>query len=84
MNSKVNAMKSNFAYLFDVFFDGSVHCIDQNTCIFDIHSICNEPFNIGIENEPRILHISKDTTLEERREIEKNINKIFKSICLDI
>ena len=28
MNSKVNAMKSNFAYFFDIFFDGSVHCID--------------------------------------------------------
>ena len=28
MNSKVNIMKSNFAYLFDVFFDCSVHCID--------------------------------------------------------
>ena len=28
MNSKVDAMKSNFAYLFDVFSNGSVHCID--------------------------------------------------------
>ena len=52
MNSKVNAMKLDFAYLFDVFSDGSVHCIDQNTCIFNIHSISTEPFNIGIENEP--------------------------------
>ena len=34
MNSKVNAIKSDFAYLFDVFYDGSVHCVDQNTCIF--------------------------------------------------
>ena len=80
MNSKVNAMKLNFAYLFDVFYDGSVHCIDQTTYIFDIHSICTESFNIGIENEPCILHISKNITPKERREIEK----IFKSICLDI
>ena len=35
MNSKVNAMKSYFSYLFNVFSDGSVHCIYQNTCIFD-------------------------------------------------
>ena len=68
MNSKVNVMKSDFAYLFDVFSDGSVHCINQNTCIFNIHSICTKPFNIGIENEPRILHILKDVTPEERRE----------------
>ena len=71
MNSKVNTTKSDFAYLFDVFYDGSVRCIDQNTCIFDIYSICTELFNIGTENEPRNLHILKDTTPEERREIEK-------------
>ena len=80
MNSKINVMKSNFAYLSDVFSDGSVHCIDQNAYIFDIHSICTEPFNIGTENEPCILHILKNITLEERREIDK----IFKSIFLDI
>ena len=71
MNSKINAMKSNFAYFFDVFFEGSMHCIDQNTYIFNIHFICTEPFNIGTENKPRILHISKDITPEERREIKK-------------
>ena len=70
--------------MFDIFSYGSVHCIDQNTWIFDIHSISTEPFNIGTENEPRVLHISKDVTPEERREIENNINKICKSICLDI
>ena len=75
MNSKVNKMKSNFAYLFDVFSNGSVHCINQNTCIFDIHSISTKPFNIGTENEPRILHILKNITLEERREIEKILIK---------
>ena len=84
MNSKVNAMKSDFAYLFNVFSDCSVHYIEQNTCILDIHSISTEPFNIGIENKPHVLHISKDVTPEERREIENNINKICKSICLDI
>ena len=78
MNSKVNAMKSSFAYLFYVFSNGSMHCIDQNTCILDIHSICTEPFNIGTENELCILHISKDVTHEERREIEKILIKYSK------
>ena len=78
MNSKVNTMKSNFTYLFIVFSDGSVHCIDQNICIFDIYSIYTKPFNIGIENEPHILHILKDITLEERREIEKILIKYSK------
>ena len=78
MNSKVNAIKSDFAYLFDVFSYGSVHCIDQNTCIFDIHSISTKPFNIGIENEPHILHILKDITPEERREIKKILIKYSK------
>ena len=55
-----------------------MHCIDQNTCIFDIHSICTEPFNIGTENEPCILHILKDVTPEERREIEKILIKYSK------
>ena len=68
-------MKSNFNCLFDVFFNGSVHCFDQNTCIFDIHSICTELFNIDTENEPHIFHISKDITPEERREIEKLLIK---------
>ena len=78
MNSKVNAMKLDFAYLFDVFSDGSVHCINQNTCIFDIHSISTKPFNIDIKNEARILHISKDVTPEKRREIEKILIKYSK------
>ena len=71
-------MKSYFDYLFDVFSNGSVHCIDQNTCIFDIYSISTELFNIGTKNKPRILHISKDVTPEERREIEKILIKYSK------
>ena len=64
--------------MFDVFSDGSVHCNNHNTCIFDIHSISTELFNIGTENKPCILHILKDVTLEERREIEKILIKYSK------
>ena len=46
--------------------------------IFNIHSISTEPFNIGIENKPHVLHISKDVTPEERREIEKILIKYSK------
>ena len=38
---------------------------------------------MGTDENPHILHISKDFTHEERRELEKNINKILKSIRLD-
>ena len=55
-----------------------MHYINQDSCIFDIHSICTEPFNIGTENEPHILHILKDVTPEERREIEKILIKYSK------
>ena len=81
MKSKLNAMKSDFAYLFDVFYDGSVRCIDQNTCIFDIHSVSTKQFNIGTKNKPCILHILKYVTLEERREIEKILIKYSKVLA---
>ena len=44
MNSKVNAMKLNFAYLFDVFSDGSVYCIDQNIYALN-HLISTQKMN---------------------------------------
>ena len=78
LNSKLNLMKSNFAYLFDVLSNGSMNFIDPNICILDIHFIYTEPFNLCTKNEPRILNISKDITLEERREFEKILTKYSK------
>ena len=78
LNTKLNVMKSNFAYLFDVYPDGDVHFIEPYMSIFDIHSIDTEPFNIGTDTDPRILHISKDVTPEERRELEKILIKYSK------
>ena len=46
--------------------------------IFDIHSINTEPFNMGTDANPCILHISKDITLEKRRELEKLLTKYSK------
>ena len=59
LNYKINAMKSNFSYLFGVFCNSSVHCIEPYMSIFNIHSIWTEPINISMENEPRILNILK-------------------------
>ena len=77
-NSKYDAMKSNFTYLCDFSFDNDEHFIEPYMSIFDIHSINTESFNIGKDENPCILHISKDVTPEERRESEKILIKYSK------
>ena len=59
-------------------FDNDEHFIEPYMSIFDIHSINTEPFNMGMDENPRILHISKDITLEEKRELEKILTKYLK------
>ena len=71
-------MKSNFAYLCDLSFDNNEHFIKPYMSIVDIHSINIEPFNMGMDENPRILHISKDITPKERRELEKILIKYSK------
>ena len=61
----------NFAYLCDASYDNDEHFIEPYMSIFDIHSINTEPFNIGMDENPRIFYISKDVTHKERRELEK-------------
>ena len=46
--------------------------------IFDIHSINTELFNLYMNENPCILHISKDVTPEEQRELEKILTKYSK------
>ena len=70
MNYKVNAMKSNFSYLFNVFL--MVVCI----VLIKIHAYLTfilYALNhlISAQKMNHILHISKDITLDERREIKK-------------
>ena len=77
-NFKYNVMKYNFAYLCDLSFDNDENFIKPYMSIFDIHSINTKPFNMGTDENPRILHISKDVTLEERRELEKILTKYSK------
>ena len=77
-NFKYDAMKYDFAYLYDLSFDNDEHFIKSYMSIFDIHSFNTEPFNMGTDENPRILHISKDVTHEERRELEKILTKYSK------
>ena len=79
--SKYDAMKSNFAYLCDVSYDNDDHFIEPYMSIFDIHSINTKPFKLGMDEDPRILHISKDVTPEERRELEKILTKYSKGFA---
>ena len=76
-NFKYDAIKFDFAYLCNLSFNDE-HFIEPYMSIFDIHSINTEPFNMGIDESPRILHILKDVTPEERRELEKILTKYSK------
>ena len=56
---KMNAMKSNFAYLCDVLPNGYSVCDDHFMHMFDINSTQTESFNLGIIDNPKnILHNS--------------------------
>ena len=77
-------MKFDFTYLCDLSFDNDDYFIEPYMSIFDVYSINTEPFNLSINENTFILYISKDVTPEERRKLEKNINKILESIRLDI
>ena len=57
LNSKYDAIKSNFTYLCDLSFNNDEHFIEPYMSIFDIHSINTEPFNMGTNENPYILHI---------------------------
>ena len=78
LNLKFNAMNSNFAYFCDISFNNDEHFIEPYMSIFDIHSINTKPFNLDMDENPRILYISKDVTLEEMRELEKILTKYSK------
>ena len=65
LNLKFNVMNSSYAYLCDLSFDNDEHFIEPYMSIFDIHSINIKPFNMGTNENPHILHISKDVTLRK-------------------
>ena len=78
--SKVNAMKSDFAYLCDVFPNGYFVCDDHFMHIFDINSMQTESFNLGTTDNPKNILLASDLTHDERekiKEIIKRRHKVF-------
>ena len=58
--SKVNAMNSNFGYLFDVFPNCYAICNDDFMHMFDINFVQTESFNLGTHNNPKNILIASD------------------------
>ena len=73
--SKVNAMKSNFAYLCDVFPNGYSVCDDNFMHIFDINSIQTESFNLGTNDKTKNILVAYDLTHEERIKMEEILKR---------
>ena len=76
--SKVNVMKSDFAYLCDVFPNGYSICDDHFMHMFDINSTKSESFNLATTDKPKKL--TSDLTHDERekmKEIIKKRQKVF-------
>ena len=73
--SKVNAMKSNFAYLCDVFPNGYFICDDHFMHIFDINSVQTRSFNLGAYENPKNILITSNLTLDERIKMEEILRK---------
>ena len=81
--SKVNAMKSDFAYLCDVFPNGYSVCNDHFMHIFDINFTQTKSFNLGTMDNPKNILLASDLTHDERKN-ERNNKKEVESICLGL
>ena len=78
--SKVNAMKSDFAYLCDMFPNGYSVCDDHFMHMFDINSMQIESFNLGTTDKPKNILLASDLTHDEgekMKEIIKKRQKVF-------
>ena len=54
-----------FAYLCDLYYDNDEHFVEPYMSIFNIHFINTEPFNIGMEENSRMMRIPKGVTRGE-------------------
>ena len=81
--SKVNTIKSDFAYLCDVFLNGCSVCDDHFMYIFDINSTQIESFNLSTTDKPKNILLASDLTHDEREKM-KEIIKETESICLGL
>ena len=72
---KVNAIKSNFAYLCDVLPNDYSVCDDHFMHIFDINSVQIESFNFGTCDSLKNILIASSLTPEERLKIKETLKK---------
>ena len=73
--SKVDAMKSDFAYLCDVSPNGYSICDDHFMHMFDINSMQTESFNLGTSENPKNILITSDLTPKESEKMKEAIRK---------
>ena len=73
--SKFSAITSNFAYLFDVYSDGTLYTFYHIMSISYLNSIHTEPFNISDIESTRELQLAKKSFFEEKSELERIIKK---------
>ena len=76
--SKVDAMKSEFAYLCDVFPNGYSACDNHFMHIFDINSVQTELFNLGTSDNPKNILIASDLTPDESKRMKELLTKRHK------
>ena len=83
--SKVDAMKSDFAYLCDVSPNSYSVCDDHFMHMFGINSVQTESFNLGTNENPKNILLASDLTPEERekmKEILKNDKKYLLGVMM--
>ena len=68
-------MKSDFAYLCNVFPNGYSICDDHFMHMFDINSTQTELFNLGTTDKPKNILLAFDLTHDEREKMKKIIEK---------
>ena len=73
--SKVNVMKSDFAYLCDVFPNSYSVCDDHFMHMFDINSTQTESFNLVTIDKPKNILLASDLTHDEREKMKEIIEK---------
>ena len=78
--SKVNAMKSDFAYLCDVSPSGYSVCDDHFMHMFDINSTQTKSFNLGTTDKPKNILLASDLTHDEKEKMKETLKmrqKVF-------
>ena len=73
--SKMNEMKSYFAYLCDVLPNGYFVCDAHFMHIFDINSTQTESFNLGTIDNPKNILLASDLTHDEKEKMKETLKK---------